>query len=110
MKNLSDFKKQLKTGVKIKTTFHQASAGRDENGQLILKDEDKGIREVSIVQSNSFALKTEKQGKFVDSWCSYPKATECKIIDDKTIVVYTEDFRQREKRELIPCLTYQFVD
>ena len=114
MKNLAQFKSRLQLGTKLHTTFHQSHAGRDENGTIILKDEDKGIREVSIVQSNSFALKTTKaDGKIVDSWCSYPKATECKILDENTIQVYTEDFRSgpdgKRLTDLIPCLTYKFV-
>lgn len=110
MKTVADFKRRLIKGTLVHTTFHQASAGRDENGKLMLKDEDKGTREVSIVQSNSFAFKTtKKDGTVVDSWCNYPKATEIKIVDSDTITIYSEDFRQRDKVELIPCLTYMFI-
>jgi len=110
MKSLSDFKKRLKVGVSIQTTFHTASDGRDEKGVLKFKDEDRGVREVSIVQTNSFALKTKKDGKETDSWCQYPKASECKILDENTIQILDRDFRVREgEKPLIPVLTYKFV-
>ena len=132
MKSLSDFKKRLKIGVKIHTIWHTASDGRDENGVLKFKDEDRGTREVSIVQTNSFALKTLKktpipskgmtrqpdgtnvynefEEKLTDSWCQYPKASEVKIIDEDTIQIFGPDFRLREgEKPLIPILTYKFV-
>lgn len=115
MKNLSDFKKRIAKGVKLHTTFHQATNGRDETGQLILIDEDKGIREVNIVQSNSFTLLTPKKDDpsvLTDSWCSYPKTSEFKVIDDNTVLILTPDFRgsgKYEDKPLIPVLTYKFV-
>ena len=51
MKNLADFKKKLRVGINLHCTFHQDCTGRDENGNLLYKDKDKGVREVSIVQS-----------------------------------------------------------
>jgi len=87
--------------------------GRNENGngEAVYGDEDKGIREVSIKQTNSFALKTQKSdGKIVDSWCQYPKASQCKILDENTIQILEEDYRVREGvKPLIPILTYKFV-
>jgi hypothetical protein len=132
MKTLSDFKKRLVVGVKLQTTYHCATNGtRDENGNPCLFDEDKGIREISIVQSNSFALKTLKKSpimakgmtkdenginhwnefetKLTDSWCQYPKASEFKIIDANTCTIYEQDFRERNSTKLIPVLTYKFV-
>lgn len=115
MKSLADFKKRLAVGVKLHTTHHQKFAGRHENGsgEVVYKDEDMGIRELSIKQSNSFALKTFRQDKneWVDSWCNYPKASECKILDENTIQILCEDYRVREGvKPLIPILTYKFVD
>jgi hypothetical protein len=110
MKTIADFKRSLTVGSKLHSIFHQASLGRDAQGQIILGDEDKGIREVSIVQSNSFALKTvNREGKTVDSWMSYPKKDECKFLDENTIQILTPDFRIRDKEVLIPCITYKFV-
>lgn len=110
MKTLADFKKKIAVGVKLHTIYHQASAGRDEKGVLLFKDEDKGTREISISQSTQFALKTKKtDGTFVDSWIKFPKATECVIIDENTIQILERDFRVHENAPLIPVLTYKFV-
>ncbi len=110
MKTVADFKRRLKPGVNIHTIYHQASAGRDDKGQIILKDEDRGIRLVNIVQSNSFTLLTEKDGKKIDSWMTYPKATEVKFINCNSVQILTPDFRDRSGNTLIPCVTYTFVD
>ncbi len=114
MKNLSNFKHRLKPGVKLHCTFHQEFAGRDEKNEVLFKDEDRGIREVSAVQSNSFSLKTVRaDGSVTDSWCDYPAASKCKILDENTIQILSHDFRFRDRPEaeqpLIPVLTYKFV-
>jgi hypothetical protein len=107
MKTLADFKKRIKIGVKLHTIHHQALAPHDVN--KLLYDEDKGIREVSVVRKTQFALKTmHKDGLMVDSWLSFPKASECKIIDENTILIMCEDWRHN-KNELIPLLTYKFI-
>jgi hypothetical protein len=90
MKNLADFKRRLKLGCKIETTHARM-------GSL-------GIREVSIVQSNSFALKTQRDGKAIDSWCEYPKAKDIEFLDENTAVIY---WGEGERREQI--LTYKFI-
>lgn len=114
MKNVSDFKKRLVVGSKLHGTHHMESAGRNENGngELVYKDKDLGVREVTIKQSNSFALKTQRtDGTFQDSWCDFPKASKCKILDENTIQLLEEDVRVREGvKPLIPILTYKFVD
>jgi hypothetical protein len=110
MKTIADFKRRLVIGAKVHTTFHQAGAGRDENNNLVLKDEDKGVREVSIVQTNSFAFKTTKaDGTITDSWCNYPKSKEAIFINENTIQILSPDFRVRNSDVLIPCLTYTFL-
>jgi hypothetical protein len=111
MKTIADFKRRLKPGVKIETIYHQATTGhRDENGKLRLFNENRGIRPVNIVQSNSFTLLTEnKEGKLIDSWMSYPKSKEAIFIDDNTIQILTPDFRDHSEK-LIPCVTYTFIE
>ena len=100
---VADFKRLLQIGVKVSCIFHMERAGRDENGNVFYKDLEREEREVTIKQSNSFALKTWKanENKFVNSWCSYPKASEV-IIKDNKITMLEED---REGAE-IPVLTY----
>jgi hypothetical protein len=111
MKTLADFKKRIAKGIKIETTYHQATTGhRDEKGKLRLFDEYKGIREINIVQATQFTLLTiKKDGTMIDSWLKYPKATECKILDDNTIMIMCEDFREHNSTTLIPLLTYKFI-
>lgn len=104
---VADFKRLIQIGAKVACIFHRERAGRDEAGNVLYKDLDRGEREVTIKQTNSFALKTwqEGNGKFVDSWCSYPKASEV-IIKDNKITILEKD---REGKE-IPILTYWIVD
>ena len=109
--SLAEFKRKLKVGVKLHAIRHTEFAGREENGRVIYKDQDLGVRPVSIVQTNSFAMKTVKSdGEEVDSWCGYPKASEC-IVTGNKLVILEEDMRGPEPtKELIPVLTYEFVD
>lgn len=108
--SVAEFKRSLKAGsTKVHTIYHKVFAGRDGEGKAIYKDEDKGIRTVSIVQSNSFALSTEKkvgtETKMVDSWCNYPKAAQVKFNDSGSITILEED---RDKN-LSPVLTYSIL-
>lgn len=111
MKTVADFKRRLTVGTQVHTIYHQLFNGRDEKGEVIYKDEDKGVREVSKVQSNSFAFKTTKtDGSIVDSWCNYPKVKECIFVDENTITILCEDYRVRDGNQpMIPILTYKFV-
>ena len=110
MRNLADFKRRIVKGAKLHCIFHQKSSGRDENGKIILVNKDRGIREVNIVQSNAFTLLTKmSDGKTIDSWCYYLKASEVRFIDQDTIQILDLDFRDSRSGELIPSLTYKFV-
>ena len=106
-KTLAEFKKNIKIGAKLHTLYHREFDSRDEKNQPIYKTIDKGVREISIVQTNAFACKTQKtDGTFTDSWLQYPKASEVKIIDNSKLEVYEID------REGIhtKILTYSFAD
>lgn len=86
MKTLADFKRRLKVGVLLET--------ESRYGNL-------GVRPVSIVQSNAFALKTTKtDGKESDSWCQFPKASDFEIEDENTVLKYQNGN---------PVLRYTFV-
>lgn len=106
-KTVTEFKKVLAKGDKLHTMFHLHFVGRDpETMQPIYTDEDRGVREVSIRQSNSFALKTtHPSGKVDDAWCSYPKASEAEVFDN-TLVIYETNPRTNERYKV---LTYKFV-
>lgn len=114
-KNLNQFKNLLKVGSKLGCIYHCAFAGRLATGQVLYKDQDLGVREVSIVQTNSFALRTPRiSGEFVDSWCDFPKASMCKI-EDNRLTIYEESRSavstdNQEATVKIPVLTYWFVE
>lgn len=113
--NVAQFKKRLIKGVtKLHAVRHTDFGGRDEKGVVIYKDQDLGIRTVSIVQSNSFALSTIRtSGEVVDSWCGYPKASEIIVNNENSITILEPDTRNGQAWETapkIPVLTYTFVD
>lgn len=90
MQNLAQFKKKLTVGTKLETIHARLGSF--------------GIREISIVQSNSFALATMKPEGIVNSWCEYPKAKDFEIIDENTAAIYWGEGEKREK-----ILTYKFI-
>lgn len=86
MKTLADFKRRLKVGVLLET--------ESRYGHL-------GVRPISVVQSNAFALKTiNKEGKESDSWCQFPKASDFEIEDENTVLILQNGN---------PVLRYTFV-
>lgn len=86
MKTLADFKRRLKVGVLLET--------ESRYGNL-------GVRPISVVQSNAFALKTiNKEGKEQDSWCQFPKASDFEIEDENTVLILQNGN---------PVLRYTFV-
>ncbi len=108
MKTLADFKRALHVGKKIHTIFHCAFSHRDETGKTFHKDEDKGIREISIVQATQFAVKTTKaDGTSVDSWCMFPKASEVKIDGNKITIMEAD---RVNSNIAYPVLTYTLID
>lgn len=106
MKTLADFKRKIQKGVKLHTTYHKKIVGYNTIDNVSLyENADLGIAEVSQVKSTQFAIKRLRNGEYVDSWLTYPKASECKIIDDNTIEIY--EVNSNNEMEL--CLTYKFV-
>lgn len=104
-KTVSEFKKILAVGDKLHCIFHMEFAGRTPEGQIIYKDKDRGVREVSIKQTNSFALKTMRtDGETQDNWCNYPKASEAKVENNVLTV-----FETQRDNTVLPILTYKFV-
>jgi hypothetical protein len=101
---LAEFKRKATKGSFLKTNHYshpKAFKGRDESGKCLYDPYDMGAREISIQQTNSIALKTERtDGTFADSWFWFPPAKECTVIDnalhvysdskkDNLIMVYT---------------------
>lgn len=106
MTTVSELKRRLQLGVKMHTMHHMKLVGRDESGKPIYGDNDLGIREVSVRQTQRFALKTIKDGKVSDSWCDFPKASEVKFVDDDTFTI----METNDAGETYPVLTYKFID
>lgn len=111
MKTLADFKRRIKVGDQLHTTYHQTDAGRDEKGVIILKDSDRGSRRVSQVKSTMFALSTKhKDGTYYDSWVPFPPAAKAQILGEDRILILDEDWRVRtDPKPLIPLMTYTFI-
>lgn len=118
---LAEFKRLLQPGDKLHTVNHTNVIGRDSNNKVVYGDYVYPVRECSIKQSNSFAFKTEKEGKIVDSWCDFPKASMCKVEDNKLIILQRdarnfsggamdESNQEYKNLPLIPVLTYWFAD
>lgn len=100
--NLSQFKNQVIIGTRLSCIYHMDLNGRDKNGNMTYKDKVTPDRPVSIVQTNAIALTTtKKDGTLTDSWLQWPKASECKIIDNNTLEVYEEETK---------VLTYQIIN
>lgn len=107
MKTIADFKRKLVVGALVDTIHHKAFSHRDENGNIVYKDQPMGVRKLSIVQTNSFAFETIRtDGEKVDSWCDIPKKTEVEFLDNG-LTIFEED-EILNKRE--PLLTYKFID
>ena len=111
IKSLADFKKTIKVGMKIHTIWHQWKWTTGENGYCIFEEKVSESREISIIKSNQFAIKTPKSdGTFVDSWMLHPKASECTIKDNSITINYetTINANTREKK-IIPFMTYFLI-
>lgn len=99
-KTLAEFKRLLKVGEKLNKIDHQHMIGRDAQNKPIYGDREYPTREISIVQTNSFALKTENtdlktgnlDGTYFDSWCQLPKASLCRT-EYNRLIIMTRDTR-----------------
>jgi len=76
MKTLADFKRAIQPGTKWEGFNHYYKSSL-------------GVREISKVQSNSFAFKTVRDnGEVVDSWADFPKAKDIAFNEDGTVDIY----------------------
>jgi hypothetical protein len=111
----AQFKQIIQVGMTIHSVYHMMNGTKGEEGKPVFEDGEPQIREVSIKQTNAFALKTWQfsKKKWVDSWFHYPKATDCEIKDNKIMFYTTTSYytEQNQKKELrIPMITYYFPD
>lgn len=77
MHSIAEFKRRMAPGTKVNTQLYYFDAN---NQPYVYRDY--GVREVSIRQSNSFALATPKDGEMVDSYCEWPKAKDVLFLPD----------------------------
>lgn len=111
IRTIADFKRALKLGAKVGSIRFNNRYQKNEAGEFITEEQPMPIREASIVQTNSFALKTTKSdGKIVDSWCPFPAKSEVHI-ENNIVTILEEDLRLRtgadnEKLPMIPILKY----
>lgn len=108
--NLSQFKSLLKVGAKISTIHHMSPLGviRDDNGNVVrnerglptYKPVDLGVSEVARVQSNAFTVWRDYKGEKTESWCHFPKASQCRFDDDGSMTIIEEHG---------PVLTYKIL-
>lgn len=100
--SLADFKRKLKVGQKIACIMYKNPYPRQHGDPLPATiQEERPIREISIVQSNCFAIKTVQTDKTIDSYCYYPKASECKI-ENNRLTIYDKDLRQGKGGCMMP--------
>lgn len=98
--NLSQFKAKLSVGVKIETIHHMHPTGvkRDGDGKVIRNEKglpvydpvNLGLSEVARVQSNAFTVWRDHNGEKVESWCNFPKASQCTFNDDGSMTISEE--------------------
>lgn len=99
MKTIADFKRRLTVGTKLKTIRYI----KKDEGWVEWMDDWIGleVREVSLIKSNCFAIKTfsKRRERWEDSFLDYPTKKEFSVINDNTIAI-TKDFVK---------LVYEFV-
>ena len=89
MKTLADIKRAMTTGSKWHTYNHPMNR-------------DMGVREVSIIQSNCFALKTIKaDGSASNSFCDWPKVKDVLFHGSDSFSIIEND---------TPLLTYSLIN
>ena len=93
MKSFAEFKRACTIGRKLHSIHH----GFPGKAPM-----DMGVREISIVQSNAIAFRTNRG---TDSWLHWPKASMVEV-EGVTLKVY-EELRENPRRHI---LTYTLVD
>ncbi len=83
MKTIKDFKKRMQVGVFVKSSRYIEQDGIYALQQVYER------REVSVVQTASFALKTfiSSKEQYENSWCEWPTREEFIPIDDNSVAV-----------------------
>jgi len=112
MKTVSDFKKALQVGTQVHTIFHceakRVETGnvlRDPDGLPVYTDKDLGTAPITIVQTTQFAVeRIWRDGTKKDSWCKFPKASECEVKENSITI-----FEDNDRRGRVKVLTYTIL-
>lgn len=80
MKTLSDFKRLMVLGAKVRVTWHYEIRILGNTGNTVLPVPPTEERHVSVVQSNGIAFR-RPDGR--DSWLYWPKAADFKVEEGK---------------------------
>jgi hypothetical protein len=110
---LAEFKRALQVGRMVHTVYHCKTDGeRGEKGVIQYKDESKGIARITQVKSSQFAVERMYKEVPTDSWCNYPKATECRFNENGSITILEQDHRHGAPTygKMIPVLTYRVLE
>jgi hypothetical protein len=78
MKTIADIKRKLVVGSKWSCLWECRNTGKDM-----------GIREVAVVQSNSFGFRNPETGNV--SWCDWPKKSEVVFMSEITFRIIHGD-------------------
>lgn len=88
MNSLADFKRAMQVGTKWHGYNHAFKM-------------DFGVRECTFRNGTSFVFRTTRtDGKVVDSWLDFPKASECTFKLDGTIELWEREYLNPEREYL----------
>lgn len=107
IKSLTQFKKSLKVGDIVRTTYHLVSTGycpiKDMNAY---EDEQRPPREVIECNTTGFTLATIGNAGWEGRRVKYPQASNCRIENDKLIIM-GYDLDNPDNHDLIKWLTIE---
>jgi len=115
IKTIADLKRAVKVGAKIGYIHYNNRSSKTPAGEFISEAIHNPIREISIVMSHAFAIRTQHtDGTLIDSWVIYPKGKDCKIEGNK-VTVFERDFRHIGKLQvnqlpMVPVATFWIED
>lgn len=112
MKTLTEFRKRMQPGTRIKYTHHMKYAGRNKEDQPIFKDADPEMR--TVLKCTASKIETQKDDGRV-SYADMPKKSEV-ILRENSITFTVPDSRgfsgdinaQEHLMPRLPCFTYEF--
>lgn len=110
IKSLTQFKKDIKVGDIVETTFHIRSKGYSrETDENEYEDVQRPPRRVVDCNTTGFSLATLRDGKWEQRRIKYPKASNC-CIENGKLIIMGDDLDNPYNKEPIKWLTIQVVE